>query len=114
MQFRKLLFIVFPILLQSACGDSSSNSVGSSVNTLARDLGENWPFTVNTGELKCVLDDGDQVALFVHNGTEYAINGFAQDRDYADVQPILKDNPTFGVKVNVPLTVIRAALQTCS
>lgn len=99
---------VVPIfLLLSACSDSADTAASSA-------FGDNWPFTVDSGELKCIVEDGDQIALFVHDGTEYAINSSAKDRGFASVEPLLKDHPSIpGMKTNVTMAVIAAALKEC-
>ncbi|MBN7795304.1 hypothetical protein [Parahaliea mediterranea] len=110
MSIGKFSFIFASSLsLLSSCSDST----GGPPTDLAGEFGENWPFTVNTGEFKCIVDNGEKLALFVHDGTEYAINTFARQREYPRADPILKDHPSFGTKVNIPLSVTRAALNRC-
>ncbi len=48
------------------------------------DFGEEWPFTVPDGVLRC---SGANDVTFVFQGTEYAVNGSAQAK-YAQIDPI--------------------------
>ncbi len=50
------------------------------------DFGEEWPFTVPDGVLRC---SGANDVTFVSQGTEYAVNGSAQPM-YENIDPIWK------------------------
>jgi hypothetical protein len=43
-----------------------------------------WPFTVERGTVDC-LDS--LAAVFIHDGTIYALTGFAQTRGYVPLEP---------------------------
>lgn len=59
-----------------------------------------WPFTVDVGTLRC--RDGVSVT-FEADGTEYGVNGTAQDAGYPSVKPIWADDKELGngLKVDV-------------
>ena len=77
----------------AGCGGGSDQSDQS--ETISRDSFKGtWPFTVESGTLRCDGSDGFGSVTFETNGTVYAINGVAEGRrDGKDVRPIWKDNP---------------------
>lgn len=92
----KLTPIVAVALLLTACGSSSGS--GNDREVAASDYGDEWPLTVESGTLRC---DGDSV-IFETGGTEYAVNGLADGRGYADIDPIWAPAPEGGgLKLNI-------------
>lgn len=88
--------------LLSACDNGNEVS--------ASDFGDDWPFTVSSGEIKCI---GSSAAVFIHGNTTYQLNGMAQNRGYAPIQPIWRDNPKIsGTKVSIA-PLLKAALALC-
>jgi hypothetical protein len=75
-----------------------------------------WPFTVDSGTLRCDGSEGFGSVTFEADGTVYAINGVARQRgDGEDVRPIWKDNPdpiAGGPKVSIG-DVINEGLALC-
>lgn len=72
--------------------------------------GDSWPFTVSTGTLKC---DGDAV-IFVANGRNFAVNGMAKSRGFADIAPIWRDNNAIpGMKIYIGV-VLDPGLKLCN
>lgn len=65
------------------------------------DYGDAWPFTVESGVVRCVAPRNEVV--FSSGGTAYAVNGTAKANDlYADIGSIWKDDPTIaGAKVSI-------------
>ena len=60
--------------------------------------GDNWPFTVSSGKLKC---DRNAV-VFVARGQTYAVNGIAISMGYADIRAIWRNNKDgSGPKINI-------------
>ncbi|MEV6563832.1 hypothetical protein [Streptomyces kronopolitis] len=61
---------------------------------------DEWPFTVDVGTLRC--RDGVSVT-FEAGGTEYGVNGTAQDAGYPSVKPIWADDKEldYGLKVDI-------------
>lgn len=73
------------------------------------DIDDTWPLTAETVEVRCV--DGFQ-AVAVAEGTAYALNGAAETRGYAPIDPIWKDAPDAPGKISLrPIT--RRALDLC-
>ena len=81
------------------------------------DYGDAWPFTVEAGEVRCMNSrgPGSGDVVFIVNGTTYAINGTAKaTKQYADVRPIWRDNPTIaGLKVSLQ-PILDLGLSLCS
>ena len=72
--------------------------------------GDDWPFTVESGTLKC---EKTSAAVFSANGVDYGLNGIASSHGYAELRPIWRDNPSIpGTKVNIG-DFIKLALDQC-
>ena len=54
------------------------------------EYGNDWPFTVRQGRLKCT----DSAVTFEADGTTYAVNGTAQSRGYPRIDSIWKHGVT--------------------
>lgn len=80
--------------------------------TISREmLGDEWPFTVDSGVVAC---DGDGVT-FTADGITYAVNGTARGRGMGiDVQAIWADDPSPpGLKKDIS-PVINRGLELCT
>ncbi|WP_417589220.1 DUF2511 domain-containing protein [Pararhodobacter oceanensis] len=76
----------------------------------AETFGDQWPLTVDSGRIDCIAPNA---AVFIHNGTTYQLNGMAQSRGYALINPIWRDNPDIpGTKISIS-PLLRAALALC-
>jgi hypothetical protein len=64
---------------------------------------EQWPFTVDVGTLRC--RDGVSVT-FEADGTEYGVNGTAQDAGYPSLKPIWADDPELGNGLKVDISEV--------
>jgi hypothetical protein len=62
-----------------------------------------WPFTVDVGTLRC--RDGVSVT-FEADGTEYGVNGTAQDAGYPSVKPIWADDTELGHGLKVDISEV--------
>ncbi|MFD8545680.1 hypothetical protein [Streptomyces sp. NPDC059649] len=62
-----------------------------------------WPFTVDIGTLRC--RDGVSVT-FEAGGTEYGVNGTAQDAGYPSVKPIWADDKELGNGLKVDISEV--------
>lgn len=62
-----------------------------------------WPFTVDVGTLRC--RDGVSVT-FEAGGTEYGVNGTAQDAGYPSVKPIWADDKELGHGLKVDISEV--------
>lgn len=73
---------------------------GSSMLINATCIHDDWPLSAEEGVLAC---HPAFAVTFAADGTEYAINGLARQRDeWAEVDPIWLDNPDVeGLKVNI-------------
>lgn len=68
-----------------------------------------WPFTVQSGELRCV----NNAVTFTGDGVRYALNGTAQDQGFPPVDAIWAADPS-GVGLSVSLqTAITDGLALC-
>ena len=96
-----------------ACGGGGDNQS----EKITRDSFDGtWPFTVDSGTLRCDGSGGFGSVTFEAERTVYAINGVATQRgDGEDVRPIWKDNPDLssgGPKVSIG-DVINEGLALC-
>ncbi|WP_433859401.1 hypothetical protein [Streptomyces kronopolitis] len=64
---------------------------------------DEWPFTVDVGTLRC--RDGVSVT-FEADGTEYGVNGTAQDAGYPSVKPIWADDEELGYGLKVDISEV--------
>lgn len=64
---------------------------------------DEWPFTVDVGTLRC--RDGVNVT-FEADGTEYGVNGTAQDAGYPSVKPIWADDTELGNGLKVDISEV--------
>lgn len=72
--------------------------------------GDNWPFTVSSGELKC---DRNAV-VFIARGQTYAVNGIATSMGHANIRPIWRNNEDGpGPKINIG-PVLTLGLTLCA
>ena len=77
----------------------------------ASDYGDDWPFTVERGELECRR--GALVTFFANNGVTYGLNGTAQAAGYPSIDPIWKNNPKIpGTKISVGY-ILQRGLDLC-
>lgn len=78
----------------------------------AADYGDAWPFTVESGTVRCVKPRNE--IIFSSEGKVYAVNGTAKsNKDYADIAPIWKDNPQIeGTKISIG-PIIDLGLSLC-
>lgn len=83
------------LIFTAGCG-SEDASDGQSVS---RDfIGEDdWPLTVNSGEIRCQPSPGGPAITFIVDGKTYALNGTAKTHtDAADIDPIWAESPELG------------------
>lgn len=96
--FLVTLFVVNTFVLDSPDSPNSER-------LYAKDFGDDWPFTTDTGLLIC---RNRHMILFGTKGKVYALNGIAAGR-YPQVHPIWRDNPALpGTKINVGPLIDRA------
>ena len=69
--------LALALILLTACGNG--------VEVTRSEYGEDWPFTVKEGVVKCLSDNS---VIFVADGVEYGLNGFAMGRGYAALERI--------------------------
>jgi hypothetical protein len=81
--------------------------------TITRDeFGDDWPFTVEGGVLRCEGEGGVGAVIFEAEETEYGVNGVAKSQGYADIEPIWADEPSTGAKKNIG-PIIDRGLELC-
>ncbi len=77
---KKTLSTVLLLVLLIACSDDKNEkSVSRS------EFGDRWPLTVGKGTVKC-LSTGE--VIFISNGKEYGVNGWAKTRGYQKINII--------------------------
>jgi hypothetical protein len=89
-----LLTIVLAFLLGASCAQSDNASSDESARgrlVTKADLGDQWPFTVESGYVDC--PDGVS-AIFRTADAVYGLNGMATSRGFAEPDPIRKADPT--------------------
>jgi hypothetical protein len=93
-------------LALTGCGGSASSS-GDGETVSRADFGEEWPLTVDSGELRC---EGAGAATITADGTTYALNGTATSMNAGeDIDPIWEPNPDLpGAKKNIGPLIDRA------
>lgn len=75
--------------------------------------GDEWPFTVAEGTLRCEGSDGVGAVTFEADGTVYGLNGTAKSRGFPEFDPIWLDDPQVeGLKTNVG-PIIERGLALC-
>lgn len=78
------------------------------------DFDEPWPLTVDGGTLRC--EPPSAVVFTAPDGTEYAVNGMAESQDYADIEPIWRDDPDPPAGADLKVSIhplIEAGLDMC-
>jgi hypothetical protein len=100
---KLVISLISTTLLLSSCGQSG-------LEVKREDYGKDWPFSVEKGVVDCV--DGS-AAIFKVGNKSYSLNGTAEGRGYAPIDPIWLDNPELsGLKINIS-PMIDLALKQC-
>lgn len=68
----------------------------------ATDYGDAWPFTVDSGTIRCI----DDSVVFVTSGTIYAVNGFARTRMEAEGWTDITESDIWAANPEIPGTKI--------
>lgn len=94
------------VLAMAGCVGSGSDN---SITVTRADFGDEWPLTVEEGELACEAD----AVTFTTGGTTYGVNGLAIGRGHPEIDPIWADDPEGLVpKINIgPL--LQRGLELC-
>jgi hypothetical protein len=116
--------VICGLLLVVGCG-SENNQPAPSVAPVApvksgqvseQQLGEQWPLTVPSGRVSCVLNSGgrESVTFISPDGKEYALNGIAKGPGkFLPIEEIWKPDPTNPpAKKNIGV-LIDAGLELC-
>lgn len=77
------------------------------------DFGDEYPFTVEWGKLRCI---SPSAVIFEVNGRPYTVNGAAQNQGHEKIDAIWRDDPKGtvpGQKINIS-PVIQAGLKLCN
>ena len=92
---RLSVFLLFLTAIVSGCSSSTNMKISRA------DLGDEWPFTVDSGVIAC--NHPSSAVVFFTNEKIYAVNGVAKgEKRYADVREILRDHPSVaGSKVDI-------------
>ena len=75
---------VTSVIILSACSEP-----GTDITRM--ELGDKWPFSVDSGKLECIQD----AVVFHANGKVYAVNGFAETMGYDAIDEIWVEDPSF-------------------
>ncbi len=65
-------------------GPIDAPSHAATLHIQKSEFGEQWPFTVSEGVLECV----DYAVIFHTRSGRYGLNGLAESKGYAEVDPI--------------------------
>ena len=116
---KQLLTLLILSIMTSGCGDNKTKTFdmktqnSNSKEISRKDFREDWPFSVESGTLKCV---GNKEVVFITNGKTYAVNGTAQsDKNRLDAGDICEVDPQFNdprVKKSIG-PIIEAGLKLC-
>lgn len=101
----------FLLLMYLVAGgdDSSTPSPAPAERTVSRADVQPWPFTVDSGVLRCRTHSG--VTFQPTGGTEYGLNGSAKTIGYGDPDSIWADDPALGNGLKVSMAGAIAAGQ---
>lgn len=78
---RRILLLLIPVLI-AGCKSKSVE--------ISRDqYGNRWPFSVDSGKIKCI----DGSVVFEANSYEYGVNGTSKMRGYNKIEDIWLDDP---------------------
>lgn len=103
---RALILLLLLPLFTASC--RSGPTAGVEITRM--EYGEQWPFTVDRGELACVGSSG---VVFTAEGTTYGVNEAAVASGYPDVEPIRQGSPILpSLKVSIA-PVIEDGLALC-
>lgn len=95
-------------LVALSCGSDDDAGV-----VTARDLGADWPLTVDSATLACDGSDGMGDATATVNGKTYALNGLAKGAGLPPIDEIWKADPDLpGLKKSIGPLIDRA-LELC-
>ena len=102
--------------LASACASNSeepATSDGAHAREVSQiEFGEAWPFTVNSGVLRCHGTAGTGAVTLEADGTVYAVNEVARARGYADLRRVWENDSHTGAMKDLGL-VIERGLELC-
>lgn len=89
-----LLTVVLALSLGISCAQSDRPS--SDESTMGKlvtkaELGNQWPFTVDSGYVDC--PDGVSAVFRTADGSVYGLNGMATSRGFAEPDPIRQADP---------------------
>lgn len=85
MKTNYILKIAIAILLTGCGNEQSVESSSTHEKAITKaEYGTKWPFTVESGTLKCV----DGSVIFTANGKTYGVNGASKSHGYADIEEI--------------------------
>ena len=89
------MLMLFLTAIVSGCSYSTNMKINRD------DLGDTWPFTVNSGVIAC--NHPSSAVVFFTNEKIYAVNEVAKgQKRYADVREILRAHPSVaGSKIDI-------------
>lgn len=109
---RSLLVVLTLAAFAAGCGGQSGGEPPGHVEPA--DFDQPWPLTVESGTLRC--EPPGAVVFTAPDGTEYAVNGMAEGQDYADIEPIWRDDPDPPAGADLKVSIhplIEAGLDLC-
>lgn len=82
---------------------SESSSENASAQVSRSEMGDEWPLTVDAGELRCQGSGGVGAVTFTTaDGKTYAVNGIAKQNGVPAIDPIWAKDPSIpGTKKNI-------------
>lgn len=110
---QRLVPVLVLLLLLLGCSKASDTKGESSGQVSRATLGDEWPLTVEAGELRCDGSGGVGAVTFTAAGKTYAVNGIAKQRGIQAIDPIWAPNPSIpGTKKSIGPLIDRG-LELC-
>lgn len=97
---RFLVMLAASSLAISCAAQDSSNGGRGETHVSRTQLGDDWPLTVEEGNLRC--EPPSRVVFTDPSGHEWGVNGMAVTHGYREIDPIWADNPEIpGLKKSI-------------
>jgi len=87
------VILVAGILTVSCAPQDTETQVPMEAQISRADFGDEWPLTVDEGELRC--EPPSRVVFTDPDGKEWGVNGMAVTHGYPEIDSIWADNPDF-------------------
>jgi len=94
--------------------NTSASLKPSQIRITKNELGKDWAFTVESGILECVGENGLGELLFINDSKTYAVNGVAiSSKKYLPIEDIWAENPSISGTKKSLSKIIELGLKLC-